>query len=256
MTGRAAVPPTALADLDARPGLGGERPRRRALVLVRRPADHPARASGRRRPGPDRDGLRIAQLARHELAVAFLGARLREALEREREELTAVVDGTTDLIVQVDGERRVVRLNPAGERLLGVERGRRIGRTCGDVLGCAVAGGHGEGACPLAEVLASGEPIAYRETALRGADGERGPGRRWLLGGALGDGPARPSGRPGDPARHQRRPRPRGAARGFVATVSHELRTPLALIRGYAESLLHLELEPASSAPMSSASTR
>ena len=32
---------------------------------------------------------------------------------------------------------------------------------------------------------------------------------------------------------------------GFVATVSHELRTPLSLIRGYAETLLHLELEPA-----------
>jgi two-component system sensor histidine kinase KdpD len=32
---------------------------------------------------------------------------------------------------------------------------------------------------------------------------------------------------------------------GFVATVSHELRTPLALIRGYAETLLHLDLAPA-----------
>jgi signal transduction histidine kinase len=31
---------------------------------------------------------------------------------------------------------------------------------------------------------------------------------------------------------------------GFVATVSHELRTPIALIRGYAESLLHLSLDP------------
>jgi signal transduction histidine kinase len=31
---------------------------------------------------------------------------------------------------------------------------------------------------------------------------------------------------------------------GFVATVSHELRTPLALVRGYAESILHLDLEP------------
>ena len=30
----------------------------------------------------------------------------------------------------------------------------------------------------------------------------------------------------------------------FVAAVSHELRTPLALIRGYVESVLHLELEP------------
>ncbi|MEA2611777.1 MAG: hypothetical protein QOG32_1503, partial [Chloroflexota bacterium] len=31
---------------------------------------------------------------------------------------------------------------------------------------------------------------------------------------------------------------------GFVATVSHELRTPLSLIRGYAETLLHLDLGP------------
>jgi signal transduction histidine kinase len=31
---------------------------------------------------------------------------------------------------------------------------------------------------------------------------------------------------------------------GFVATVSHELRTPLALVRGYAESILHLDLGP------------
>ena len=51
--------------------------------------------------------------------MAFRGARLREALERERSELTAVVDGTTDLIVQVDEDLRVIRLNPAGERLLG-----------------------------------------------------------------------------------------------------------------------------------------
>ena len=32
---------------------------------------------------------------------------------------------------------------------------------------------------------------------------------------------------------------------GFVATVSHELRTPLALVRGYAETLLHLDLSAA-----------
>ena len=116
----------------------------------------------------DADGLRVAQLARHELAVAFGGARLREALERERHELSAIVDGATDVIVQVDEERRIVRLNPAGERTLGDRRRSAIaGRTCGDVLGCAAAGGHGEDACPLAEVIATGLPIGYRESAIR-----------------------------------------------------------------------------------------
>ena len=44
---------------------------------------------------------------------------------------------------------------------------------------------------------------------------------------------------------------------GFVATVSHELRTPLALIRGYAETLLHLDIEAGPAADLRpSGSTR
>lgn len=188
----------------------------------------------------DEDGLRIAQLARHELAVAFAGARLREALERERHELEAIVNGATDLIVQVDGDGLVVRLNPAGERLLGLTAGAATGRSCADVLGCEAAGAHAAHACPLAEVRSSGVPIAYRETAVRGLDGR--PVR--VAGSyAATDG--------GDSARATAILRDMSAVRaleelreGFVATVSHELRTPLALIRGYAETLLHLELDP------------
>ncbi|MEA2619360.1 MAG: fold, partial [Chloroflexota bacterium] len=117
---------------------------------------------------PDADGIRVVQLARHELVVAFRSARLRETLERERGELTAVVDGTADVILQVDGDRRVVRLNPAGERLLGIAVADAVGLSCADVLGCAVAGGHGPDDCPLLEVMTTGEPMPYRETAIRG----------------------------------------------------------------------------------------
>lgn len=190
----------------------------------------------------DVDGLRVAQLARHELAVAFAGARLREALERERHELGAVVNGATDVIIQVDEERRVVRLNPAGERAVGITAADAAGRTCGEVLGCAAAGGHEEWDCPLGQVIASGEAIGYRETQIRGALGST----ITVAGG------------------YSRAPSERGAAvratailrditavraleqlrEGFVATVSHELRTPLALVRGYAETVLHIELEP------------
>src|SRR5258706_15991025 len=104
-----------------------------------------------------------------ELASACGGPRRREALERERNVLGEVVDGATDVIVQVDEARRVVRLNPAGERILGIEAAAAIGRSCGDVLGCAVAGGHGEGHRPMAAGVAPGGAIGYPETAGRGA---------------------------------------------------------------------------------------
>jgi PAS domain S-box-containing protein len=189
----------------------------------------------------DEDGLRVVQLARHELAVAFAEARLRQELDQERHELEAIVDGATDLIVQVDADGLVIRLNPAGERLLGVTAAAAIGRSCADVLGCEAAGAHGAPACPLAEVLAAGVPIAYRETAVGGADGH--PVR------VAGSYAAAPG---GGTARATAILRDMSAIRaleelreGFVATVSHELRTPLALIRGYAETLLHLELDAA-----------
>jgi signal transduction histidine kinase len=198
---------------------------------------------------PDPDGIRVVQLARHELVVAFRSARLREALERERGELTAVVDGTTDLIIQVDSERQVVRLNPAGERLLGIAIGDALGRTCAEVLGCAVAGGHGPDACPLLKVMTTGQPLPYHETAILGADGSS-------IRVAGGYSAVARTGSDGLPTAGRAEAtaivRDISAIRaleelreGFVATVSHELRTPLSLIRGYAETLLHLDLDPA-----------
>jgi signal transduction histidine kinase len=188
----------------------------------------------------DEDGLRITQLARHELAVAFSGARLRAALEQERHELTAIVDGATDLIVQVDGDGLVVRLNPAGQRLLGVAADDATGRPCSEVLGCEVAGGHAVSDCPLAAVRRAGAPIAYQETAVRGAEGA--PVR---MAGSYAATPGRGTARATAILRDLSAVRALEELReGFVATVSHELRTPLALIRGYAETLLHLDLDP------------
>jgi signal transduction histidine kinase len=191
----------------------------------------------------DADGLRVAQLARHELAVAFAGARLRETLERQRQELSAIVDGATDLILQVDADLHVVRINPAGERLLGVASATVIGRDCADVLGCEAAGDHGRADCPLAEVLATGSPIADRQGAVRSATSGPLP-----IAGSYTRSPADLGG----PVRATAMIRDVSASRAleqlresFVATVSHELRTPLALVRGYAETVLHLDLDPA-----------
>jgi signal transduction histidine kinase len=189
----------------------------------------------------DREGVRVLELARHELAVAFRNAQLRAALELERLELGAIIDGATDAIVEVDAERRILRLNGAAKDLLGEGLGTPVGRTCGDVLQCARAGGHTEESCPLAEVIRTGQPIRLRTTALIGADAEVIP---------MVAGYARVAGTDGPRAtailRDMRDVRALEELReGFVATVSHELRTPLALVKGYAESLLLLELDPA-----------
>ena len=237
-------PPAELPDLESARTWTISHRGGRAMILSEKPPRAVVGVWPRSGEVLDEDGVRIVLLARHELAVAFMGARLHEVLERERQELSAIVDGATDLILQVDENGCVVRLNPSGERLLGTTVEASLGRSCGDVLGCEVAGGHALADCPLAEIRASGESIAYRESAIRGHDGGRiGVAGSYSVTAAQGD---------GADARATAILRDMSAVRaleelreGFVATVSHELRTPLALIRGYAETLLHLQLEPA-----------
>jgi signal transduction histidine kinase len=237
------APPGQLADVADGRRFVEDRPDLRLVVLGEEPPATLLALRVRSSDELDADGLRVAQLARHELTVAFGEARLREVLGRERHELAAVVDGATDVILQVDESRRVVRLNPAGERALGLSTAEAAGRSCADVLGCAAAGGHGEDACPLAEVISSGEPIGYRETAIRSAGGASV---------RVAGGYSRALSAPDGAVRATAILRDISAVRaleelreGFVATVSHELRTPLALVRGYAETLLHFDLEPA-----------
>lgn len=191
----------------------------------------------------DEEGLRVLQLSRHELAVALRGAQLREALERERRDLGDIVDGATDAILQVDESCDLIRANGAAERLLGRPAAALLGRHCSDALGCEAAGGHSVDRCPLQEVIVGGTSIVYRETNVRDADGR--PVR-------VAGGYSRSTGSYDGVIRATAMLRDIRAARsleelreGFVATVSHELRTPLALIKGYADTLLHLPLKPA-----------
>ena len=190
----------------------------------------------------DPDGVRVVQLSRHELAVAFRSAQLRETLDRERQELTAIVDGATDAIIQVDEDCTIVRINPAARQLLGLASDAGTGRPCSEVLRCVEAGAHAEDVCPLAEVILSGRPIAYREAAVLDGSGA-------VI--CVAGGYSRAASEPGGRLRATAILRDISAVRaleqlreGFVATISHELRTPLALIRGYADTLLHLELGP------------
>jgi signal transduction histidine kinase len=232
--------PTRLDDPVAARAWAAERHDLRVVVLADDPSPMLVAIRSAGGQGLDDDGVRVAQLARHELSVAFAGARLREALEREGHDLAAIVDGATDVIIQVDESCRITRLNPAGQRLLGLTSADALGRACGDALGCEGAGGHRVADCPLAETIRTGIPIGYRETAIRGTQGAV------KAAGGYSPGQSRQGG-----VRATAILRDLSAAEaldklreGFVATVSHELRTPIALIRGYVETLLQFELAP------------
>ena len=201
------------------------------------------------------DHVRYLATVRLELAVTLRAAQLRASLEREQATLAAILEGATDAIVAVDAGRRVVRLNAAAAALVGTPARAGTGMRCWEFLGCAAPeAGHGldeprppQAAnllcgtrCPFDEVLDAGRPIVGREIGVRHRDGTAVPVAASVSrmpvpdGGAVGV------------LRDLRASRSLDDAKtSFVAAVSHELRTPLALIDGYTQSLLHLDLDAA-----------
>jgi len=203
------------------------------------------------------DHARYLATVRLELAVTLRAAQLRASLAREQATLAAILEGATDAIVAVDAGRRVVRLNAAAAALVGTPARAGTGMRCLEFLGCAapspdaahelgeprppgatdlLCGVH----CPFVEVLETGRPIVGREIGVRHRDGTAIPVAASVSrmpvpdGGAVGV------------LRDLRASRSLDVAKtSFVAAVSHELRTPLALIDGYTQSLLHLDLDVA-----------
>ncbi len=208
-------------------------------------------------PHPDR--FRYLVGVRQELAVTLRAAQLRASLASEQAMLAAILDDAMDAIVAVDARRRVVRLNAAAAALVGTPARFGTGMSCAEFLGCdrpelggtRQAGASSrpgarapvcETACPFIEVLESGSPIVGREMSVVHRTGTRIPvaasvSRMSALdGGAVGV------------LRDLRAERALDDAKtSFVAAVSHELRTPLALIAGYTQGLLHLDVDATTS---------
>jgi len=186
------------------------------------------------------DRVRLLGLVRHELAIAFRAAQLREELAGEQALLAAILDSTTEGIVAVDERRRVVRVNRAAVPLLG-GRVPPAGATCEMVLRCADPGGLRCGdRCPFEEALENREAPVEAELRMTLEDGTEisiAASFSAMAGHEKGAVVV---------LRDLRAERAAEELRAsFLAAVSHELRTPLALISGHVDSLLGLGLDPA-----------
>ncbi len=188
--------------------------------------------------------LRFLPRVRHELAIAFRAAQLRETLAHERSLLAAILDGATDAIVAVDEKRRVVRLNRAALALLDASP-ETAPTPCHELLGCDRPRPNGANPqlrcgtrCPFEEVLAGAPPIVGREQTVMGRNGEEIPvvASYAPMSGSDAGAVAVLHDLRGARALDELRS-------SFVAAVSHDLRTPLALITAYVDTLLGLELD-------------
>lgn len=163
-----------------------------------------------------------------------LASRVEETvgeLSRDKSRLAAVLDQMAEGVVAVDAEGRVLLVNPALSRLLGIDAAQARGRGHLESLR------HHGLAELVGEVLRGGGPAA-RELRL------------FSPGELVFDAHAAPLTQDGRPAGalvvlHDitRLRRLEQVRRDFVANVSHELRTPLASIKGFAETLLDGALE-------------
>jgi PAS domain S-box-containing protein len=194
--------------------------------------------------GIDPGARRFLALVRHELAGALRAAQLSETLELERMELSAIIQNASDAVLVFDADRRVTRVNPAAERLFGRTAGRMTGKACAELYACDRVDALGCCArCPVARVLRAGEPLDGEERVIVATGGEStAVVASYAPTSTTADGRSRAVAILRDTSELARLAELR---RGFLASVSHELRTPIALIKGYVETLLHLEPDPA-----------
>jgi len=187
---------------------------------------------------------RFLSLVRHELAGALRSAQLSETLELERTELSAIIQNASDAVLVFDADRRATRVNPAAERLFGRAARSIVGERCAELYACEPVDARGRCArCPLARLLDGGEPVDGEERVIVASSGES----TSVVGSYAPTSPTT-NGRSRAVAilrDTSELARLAELRRGFLASVSHELRTPIALIKGYVETLLHLEPDPA-----------
>ena len=168
------------------------------------------------------------------LGLNAMGRRLSETIQtitEERNEREAVLSGMTEGVLAVDGQERVITVNAAAARLLGVDPEDAKGRSIQEIVR------NPELQEFVGTALAADEPVAGSVVVHT----DRGSRELQMHGARLGDDSDGGDARGGvvvvlnDVTRMRQY---EAIRRDFVANVSHEIKTPVTTIKGFAETLL------------------
>ena len=174
-------------------------------------------------------------------AIAVQSARLAHLLTQEKQRVESILEGSADGIYTVDGDRRIVSVNPAMERMLGRPGEDLLGLPCAVALNWRDREGRPicPGRCPMihAHQAASGSDGNVTEIA---AAAQSSTGQRTEV--ALVYSVVRsPEMAPLNAVvnvRDMTRVRETEEMRStFLSMLEHQLQTPLAIIKGYTNTL-------------------
>jgi len=157
-------------------------------------------------------------------AVLVENARLFQAAEGGRRRLAAILDGASDAIFVTDRNDRILLINLAAERSLGVEREEVVGRKIdevrlpGGLKAALVASLPSDGVLTREVRLADGRTLCVGVSAILSAEGEQ-------------------TGRVSTMRDITRFKELDDTKLEFITTISQDLRTPLTFVRGYTTML-------------------
>jgi PAS domain S-box-containing protein len=170
----------------------------------------------------DDQEITLLSMLAHQAAVLVENARLFQAAEGGRRQLSAILDSATDAVIVADWDDRILLVNPAAAQAFGIKADEVAGKKIDKAnlipeLVQAFNGSSDE--APIQEIaLLDGHTLYVNVSTIRDADGEQ-LGRVAVM---------------RDVTRFKELDELKSE---FLATVSHDLRTPLMFMRGYATML-------------------
>jgi two-component system phosphate regulon sensor histidine kinase PhoR len=173
-------------------------------------------------PGEELGGLAQAL----NTMASTLDDRIR-TITRQRNELNAILNSMAEGVIAVDNQERIISMNPAAARILGVTDQSFKGKWLHEIV-------RNSNLQKFLSHTLSADTMIETTFVFPGADGDR---YLQASGTVLNNGPKDPEGAVLVLNDITRLRRLENVRKEFVANVSHELRTPLTSIKGFVETI-------------------